>query len=132
MLPGQILVSQGTNNPFVLHRAITVTVPDNDTLHVLHHTSERGPLCEPVSDYLKEGREVLWTETTKTKNELLLQRHERYAGMAYDALTFNCEHYISALTEGTPRSPQITYWKIAGALLLCAFFAALLYKLKSR
>lgn len=118
MTPGTILVSQGTSNPFLLHKAIVVEV--NNTPHVLHNALDFGfPRLQPLQEYFEEGRRVLWQEPTGLSSETLLKRHSKYAGVPYDALAFNCEHYINLLVHNRFFSPQIKIWGIvAGCFIL--------------
>ena len=117
---GIILMKKGV--PYVYHNTPTKTNPFGGNI-----------LLEPLSEYLAAGRKMLSVESTNMTRKELLARNEWLKTKKFHWFEFNCEHYVSGMVDGEPKSSQIKKWGLCiGVGLGIAVYLAILIRNKKR
>lgn len=100
MQTGDIIQSNAIGVPFFRHHGVLIDG------NVYHNTPGRGVVSEPLSVFLS-GRRVLAVTASSVPADQLLSRIREVQGIPFNFLSFNCEHFITYLTEGRAYSPQL-------------------------
>lgn len=77
--------------------------------------SHRGVREETLADFARGRSYRVHKQMSKMPGEEVAHRARRMIGRRYDALSFNCEHFVRIAHGLKPRSPQLH-----GALALAA------------
>ena len=90
---------------------------------VFHNTPEKGE-HEATFEQFAAGQAVRWHQRIDDVGSFLGRlRLRRIQNKSYCALTNNCEHTVTALTENHPRSPQlITILAVIGGACIALIF----------
>ncbi len=87
---------------------------------VLHNTPSRGEHVCSEHEF-RAGRRLYVEHRQRGR---LSPQHQRLLGSerrSYNLFTNNCEHTVTRLTEGKPKSPQLRSWAIGATLALATF-----------
>tara|TARA_R110002020_G_scaffold9719_3_gene38113 strand:+ start:1306 stop:1692 length:387 start_codon:yes stop_codon:yes gene_type:complete len=106
-ITGLILKSRVEEFPLLFHFAI-VLVQDNGEILVMHNTVDNDVIIETLSEY-EEDRVV---EDVFESDLMLYSEDELHARFLecrgdFDALNYNCEHFIDCMLGHNQQSEQI-------------------------
>jgi hypothetical protein len=122
---GDILTARVNSLPLILHRGLVVV--DYDGIYVWHNTPMKenqfggSVVREPLETWLYDRQVVSVEKTNLTKDDI---ESVSFAikEKPFHLFNFNCEHYVYGIKGNKAKSPQLTYWAIAGlGLLLIPF-----------
>ncbi len=124
---GDLVKARVKKLPWIFHYGF-ILVRESGEIHIIHNTprtkNERGGnlVIDDIEDF-KKTRTIEKISKTKVTNGKLKELIETKANKPFNLLTWNCEHPIYLLTDGTPRSPQLFshIWFIV-ILLLAAYY----------
>ena len=129
---GSILVVRPHEHPYILHFAILIF--DGGKWRIMHNNEENNVHLEDLESLLKRADYVTIqkTQLTGKSPSFLLERFEKFHGMQYDVVEYNCETFVNQFTYQKPFSPQaIVYTLLAGLWIFFILYFIWKQKLKS-
>ena len=116
-LPGDVIARR---KGLVLHKG--VVLQDG---RVLHNMPERGEHVSTLSEFADGQRlEVLAQPLDARRAAVRRAQAVARAPRHYDLISHNCDHTVTRLTEGRPRSPQVVNWLLGAGTALAVFAIA--------
>ena len=116
-LPGDVIARR---KGLVLHKG--VVLQDG---RVLHNMPARGEHVSTVSEFADGQRlEVLAQPLDARRAAVRRAQAVARAPRHYDLISHNCDHTVTRLTEGRPRSPQVVNWLLGAGTALAVFAIA--------
>jgi hypothetical protein len=120
---GDTITTKSTLLPLYVHHGIIERVGDEILIVHLHpdkvNSSGGNLVKEPLSNCLKNGREIISVESTNLDSKTLDQLYRDLKTEKYDPINYNCEHFVSFAKGDYFVSKQII--KYTGILLIGAF-----------
>ena len=129
---GSILVVRPHEHPYIFHFAILIF--DGGKWRIMHNNEENNVHLEDLESLLKRADYVTIqkTQLTGKSPSFLLERFEKFHGMQYDVVEYNCETFVNQFTYQKPFSPQaIVYTLLAGLWIFFILYFIWKQKLKS-
>ena len=116
-LPGDVIARR---KGLVVHKGVVL-----EDGSVLHNMPERGEHVSSISEFA-DGRRVEVRPQPLDVRRNAVRRAESVlrAPRTYDLLGHNCDHTVTRLTEGRPRSPQLMNWLLGAGAALAVFAVA--------
>ena len=131
---GDIIKASMDKYPFIYHYGIVIVT--NGKVRIIHNTpDEKNEYGGNIVSYSPEKffttRKLIHIYHTNITKERILKVVEQNKSRPFNLLTFNSEHFIYEIKDGTPSSPQVRYWlfNIVGFLLI---ITTLLNKVKAK
>ncbi len=131
---GDIIKASMDKYPFIYHYGIVIVT--NGKVRIINNTpDEKNEYGGNIVSYSPEKffttRKLIHIYHTNITKERILKVVEQNKSRPFNLLTFNCEHFIYEIKDGTPSSPQVRYWlfNIVGFLLI---ITTLLNKVKAK
>ena len=112
---GDILKVSASKMPFAYHYGI-VCIIDGD-IHVMHNTPSKNTTISHIDDFFKNRqlKAVLHSKITGKNTADIMRRFSQCKG-TYNALSYNCEHFICCMLGQEQRSPQLRNALLFGAI----------------
>ena len=109
--PGDIV---SRKKGLVLHKG--VLLPDGG---VLHNTPRQGEHVSTLAEFAN-GESVAVERRPYAQRRATLMRVQRIPPRrsGYDLFSNNCEHTVTRVAEGRPRSPQLASWLLGAGVAL--------------
>mgnify|MGYP003626802801 CR=1 FL=1 len=108
--------------PVMYHFGVIWVDEVTDEVFVLHNSGEGFTLKESFDEFILD-REFVELQESKLEyltNEELLKRFEKCEGK-FDALDYNCEHFVDCMLGDKKKSEQIRIYVLAAIALFIIF-----------
>lgn len=120
---GDTIITKSKLLPLYVHHGIIERKDDDIFIVHLHpdkvNSSGGNLVKEPLSTWLKEGREIVSVESTNLDSATLEQLYKDLKSEKYDHINYNCEHFVNFAKGDYFVSRQVV--KYTGILLIGAF-----------
>ena len=115
-LPSGTIITARIHESLLLHKAIVFR--NNGQLLLLHNTAKEqnewgGNIVIDTPELFFASRTLLTCKLTKLTDAEIMAKYEQLKGRKFNAITFNCEHFISLVANWKRHSPQLLFWSVS-------------------
>jgi hypothetical protein len=115
ILPSGAIVTARIHKSLLLHKAIVFR--DNGRLFLLHNTAKEqnewgGNIIIDTPGRFFASRTLLSCTPTNLTDAEIKAKYEKLKRRKFNAIIFNCEHFISLVTAERKHSPQLLFWSV--------------------
>jgi hypothetical protein len=110
---GDILKVNSKRFPYIYHYGIVLV--KNGNLLFIHNSpgakndSGGSLLVQNLNSWTTKNK-VLSVQKTNTSKEKIIEAMTRNKSRKFNFFTFNSEHFVTEIKDGTPSSPQLRQW----------------------
>jgi len=119
---GLILKSRVEEIPLLFHFGVVIV--ENGQVKVMHNTIDEGVIVESFEDYSEDRivDETFESDLTTYTEEELYRAFNRCKG-DFDAINYNCEHFIDCMLGHNHKSEQMNTTLLILALAILGYTA---------
>ncbi len=126
--PGDELIVPKSGWDIIQHHALYIGYDHNGTHLIIHNDINRGVSLISVDDFFSVVRKVnriIPFKGNNAKRKAIVQRSLARIGRPYNLINYNCEHFITEIKSGNPRSRQVenTFVGVLAALFIGAIIS---------
>jgi hypothetical protein len=115
----------------LFHKGIVYNIEDENGFpvpHVFHNTPMKlnkyggTVILETLEQFEADGREVVAVEPSGVDIQVIIKKNSVLKKRKFDWSDFNCEHYVTFVTEGRMKSIQMHKYVFITAVGVATFF----------